>query len=57
MGGPPLLIGLSPNLGLGSDWRLTRNFSLSPQVNYVRILAPNERDRDAVQLGVGFTWH
>ena len=57
VGGPPLLIGLSPNLGLGYDWRLTRNFSLGPQVNYVRILAPSERDWDAVQLGVGFTWH
>ena len=45
--------GVSLNLGLGYDVRLSRTFSLSPQANYVRTIDYT----DAVQLGVGLTWH
>jgi len=42
--------------GLGYDYRLGTNFSLSPYANYVRGSYEGGSTTD-IQLGVGVTWH
>jgi len=59
--------GLGINLGIGYDWRLTRGFSLTPYVNYLRSVGAEEHvngvgtgDRlnvNVLQFGLGFSWH
>ena len=59
--------GMSMTMGLGYDWRLTRNFSLTPYANYVRSLGAEasvndigtdyKLNVDVLQFGLGFTWH
>ena len=59
--------GFAVTAGAGFDWRLTRNFSLTPYVNYLHQLGA-EADVNGVgtgfdlnsnifQFGLGFTWH
>ena len=53
--------------GLGYDWRVSRNFSLTPYLNYMRqvggSLEFNGLDLDEsanvnlLQIGLGFSWH
>jgi hypothetical protein len=59
--------GLGLNLGLGYDWRLARNFSLTPYVNYLRSVGAELKvngsgtdftaNTSVLQFGLGFTWH
>ena len=59
--------GLGITAGLGYDWRLTRNFSLTPYVNYARSIGAEAEfngigtdvtlNVDLLQFGLGFTWH
>ncbi len=59
--------GLGINVGLGYDWRVARNFSLTPYVNYLRSVGGElkvngfstdvKANVDVLQFGLGFTWH
>jgi hypothetical protein len=59
--------GMAMNAGVGYDWRLTRNFSLTPYANYVRSLGAEAEvnglgtgytlNVDVLQFGLGFSWH
>lgn len=59
--------GLGLNLGAGYDWRVGRNFSLTPYATYLRSVGAELRvngiatgealNFDAFQFGLGFTWH
>jgi hypothetical protein len=54
-------------LGLGHDFRVGRNFSLTPYLNYLRSSDLNPEvngtpiglnvSSDLIQIGLGFTWH
>ncbi len=59
--------GMGLTLGAGYDWRLTRNFSLTPYINYLRSVGAEAKfngaglgenlNVDVLQFGLGFTWH
>jgi hypothetical protein len=59
--------GVGLTVGAGYDWRLTRNFSLTPYLNYLRSFTGElefngtssgvSANIDVVQFGLGFTWH
>lgn len=59
--------GLALSLGLGYDWRVTKNFSLTPYMNYLRSMGAEAKvngtdsgetlTTDVLQVGLGFTWH
>jgi hypothetical protein len=59
--------GLGIGLGIGYDWRVARNFSLTPHLNYMRSLGAEAKfndidlgetlNMDVLQFGLGFTWH
>ena len=59
--------GAGMTIGTGYDWRVARNFSLTPYVNYMRSMGGEvsangtgtgiKANSDVVQLGLGFTWH
>lgn len=59
--------GFGISMGTGYDWRLTRNFSLTPYANYLRSFGGElevngsgtdfSTNIDLFQFGLGFTWH
>ena len=59
--------GMGITLGTGYEWRVTRNFSLTPYVNYLRSVGAEAKfngvglggnlNVDVFQFGLGFTWH
>lgn len=59
--------GLALNLGLGYDWRVGANFSLTPYANYLlanggdaKINGGSTNEKlgaNVLQIGLGFTWH
>ena len=59
--------GLAITLGTGYDFRVSRNFSLTPYVNYLRSFGGElevngtgtdvKANVDIIQVGLGFTWH
>lgn len=59
--------GMGISLGVGYDWRIKPNFSLTPHLNWLRSFG-NEADvngtatgvdltTDLLQIGLGFSWH
>jgi hypothetical protein len=56
--------GLGVSVGAGYDWRVARNFALTPYLNYLRIVGGSAYDYPGspgagvglLQFGVGFTW-
>lgn len=59
--------GFGLTVGTGYDWRVTRNFSLTPYVNYLHTAGAELKANGAgtgfdanvsiLQFGLGFTWH
>ena len=59
--------GFGVQVGVGYDWRVGRNFSLTPYAQYVRAFAGeaefngtstgSDLNPNFFQIGLGFTWH
>ena len=59
--------GMGLTLGTGYDWRVGRNFSLTPYLNYLRAFGAEAElngvglgenlSTNVLQFGLGFTWH
>jgi opacity protein-like surface antigen len=59
--------GMGISLGLGYDWRLGTNFSLTPYMNWMKSFGAEaefngtgtgiDLNSDVLQIGLGFTWH
>ena len=59
--------GFGYQLGVGYDWRLMQNFSLTPFVNYLATAGAEAKfngqstgeklNSNVMQFGLGFTWH
>lgn len=53
--------GLGIEIGTGYDWRVGKNFSLTPFVSFFGTggveIANEKRDGNVLSLGLGFTWH
>ena len=59
--------GLALSLGVGYDWRVAKNFSLTPYLNILQSAGAEAKfngvgldenlSTNVVQIGLGFTWH
>jgi len=54
--------GVTYQIGAGYDWRVGRNFSLSPYAKYFSVQTGDNTNGDKLNsnvfhLGLGFTWH
>jgi hypothetical protein len=53
--------GLGIELGTGYDWRVGKNFSLTPFISYFATggvkIDEEKTDGNAITFGLGFTWH